>query len=180
MRFLFLLLLAGGVGQSALAQAAPADTVATRVQVLGVDCALFPARATFPRSDTEDDEYKPGMKRFTPTTEQVTATEQALLGVQLDRVKGRIEPNDYYDAYPRIIKKHLKEFQRQYYGFYNQQQHACVFVNFFLEKREVGAPESSVWLTQPITLMDGGWQYWSVYYDLTAHKFFHYAHAEQG
>ena len=176
MRFLLFLLLASAAGRSARAQA---DTVATRARVLGVDCALFSARATFPRSDTEEDEYKPGMKRFTPTTEQATAAEQALLAVQLDHVSARPETNDYYDDYPRIIKKHLKEFQRQYYGFYTKQNHACLYINSFLEKHEAGSAEASAWLTQPVPILDGGWEYWSVYYDLTAHKFFHYAHAHE-
>lgn len=181
MRFLVFLLVAGSAGQSALAQVAdPTDTLATHLQLPGADCAVFAAQSAFPHSDTEEDEYKLDMKRFTPTTEQVTAAEQALLTVQLDHVSASTESNDDYDAYPRIIKKHLKEFQRQYYGFYNKQQHACLFINLFLEKHEEGVAESTAWRTHVVQVMDGGWEYWSVYYDLTAHKFFHYAHAQQG
>lgn len=158
--------------------AAPPDTVATRYQLPGADCALFPAAAAFPEHKLGDI-YELGMPRFTPTQEQVYATEQSLQSVNLYQVSYRYEFTDYYDKYPAIIKKNLANYKRQYYGFYNAAHHACLFINFFTEyKEEIHPP--LYWLHYPVRVYDGGWAFWSIYYDLTDQKFFLYEHNSEG
>ncbi|MGI4875770.1 MAG: hypothetical protein ACRYFX_31825 [Janthinobacterium lividum] len=182
MRFLLLALLASGGLPTAFAQPAttPADTVATRLQLPKADCALFPAAATIPSSDVFESDYKPGMERFAPTAEQVTQAEAALPAVQFDRVSARPEPTDNYDDYPVIIKKHLADYQRQYYGFIDKHKHPCLFINFFIEKHDDVPGQPPYWLNHAVRLQDGGWEYWSIYYDLNAHKFFHFEHSQEG
>ena len=181
MRFLLLSLLVGhllALPTAAQTLPAPKDTVATRYQLPGADCALFPAAAAFPENKLGDI-YELGMQRFTPTQEQVYATEQLLKAIRLDQVSYRYEFTDYYDNYPAIIKKNLANYKRQYYGFYNAAHHACLFINFFTEyKEEIHPP--LYWLHHPVRVYDGGWAFWSIYYDLTDKKFFLYEHNSEG
>lgn len=154
------------------------DTIATRCQLPAADCALFPAAATFPLHKVGDI-FQVGMRRFTPTRAQVATTEQALRTVDLQQVSYRYEPTTYYDGYPTIIKKHLASYKRQYYGFYDSKRHPCLFINFFIENpEELHAPLH--WLQYPVRVYDGGWAFWSIYYNLTTKKFLLYEHGGEG
>lgn len=150
-----------------------------RYQLPGADCALFPAAASFPPTPMGD-EYKTGMKRFTPTQAQIAATEQALLAINFDQISYRYELTDYYANYPQLIKSHLSNYKRQYYGFYNGQKHLCLFINFFTEYTEEIHGQPMYWLYYPVHVFDGGYGFWSVYYDLTAKKLFLYEHNGEG
>jgi hypothetical protein len=181
MRLLLLCLLASGaVALPVAAQVGPAptDTVATRYQLPGADCALFPAAATFP-SNKVGDIFQAGMRRFTPTQAQVAATERALQAVDLYQVSYRYESTNYYDKYPAIIKKHLALYKRQYYGFYDAARNPCLFINFFMETPEE-IHEPMYWLRSAVRVYDGGWGFWSVYYNLTTKKFLLYEHGTEG
>jgi hypothetical protein len=159
MRLLLLSLLASsGLALPAAAQTLPAskDTVATHYQLPGADCALFPAAAEIT--------YRigggfPVTGRFKPTRNQVRKVEHALPDVDLAKFL-RQQPasmQQYYAAYPGIIKANLSKYQRQYYGFYNVQHQPCLYLNFFYEP---GVERSSqpipYWLRAPIEMNDGG------------------------
>ena len=177
------LLLGFAFSQLAQAQssAAPPDTVATRYQPPGDDCALFPA-ARLPAWLPE--QKLPPRCRFTPAATQVGATEKALLAVPLLRINPG--PKLRQDsAYARAIAQPLGHYHRQYFGFYNRRKQPCVFVNFISDfaftAEEAGlrpTPPGYVpqWLRQYLFIGDGGPNQWSVYYNLATGKFYHYWH----
>ena len=159
---------------------APRDTVATRAQILGADCALFPATARWPTWVA----YILHRQRFTPTTTQAQVAEQALAGTQLLTINpGRKNWRD--STYARQISQRLSQYHRQYLGFYNEQRQPCLFVNLLLDTAfdgiDVGMqprPPSHVshWLRAPQQAADGSWGFWMVCYNLTTHQFFDYWH----
>ena len=99
-RFLLAALLLFGLLRPPLrAQKAPSlpDTVAVRYSRPGVDCALFPAAATFPNWQ---DALTPRIGRYTPPRHAVRVVERALRRVALDHVNGPPKTS-YYAGYPR-------------------------------------------------------------------------------
>ena len=178
MRFLFFSLLAGNLlALPAAAQVLPAprDTVATRYQLPGADCALFPAAASMgPYS-----EYIPETGRFTPSREQVTNVEKILPAVRLQDVYER-PANSYYADYPGIIKARLAEYNRQYYGFYNLKHQPCLYINFFPGKYEQSDNKDPHWLHWPIYVSDGGAGFWQIFYNLSTNKFYNFSHNLEG
>lgn len=159
---------------------APYDTIATRHTVRGADCALFPAAARWPGWVAPIAQGQ----RFTPTRTQVRATEQALAEVRLLAINpGRKTGTD--SAYARQISQRLGQYHRQYFGFYNQHRQPCLYLNLLLDTAFDGSdsglhpPAAGYvphWLRAPQQLADGGWQFWSVYYNLATRQFFGYWH----
>lgn len=179
---LVMLFLAGILNQSAAAQKklVAKDPVATRVQVLGADCALFPAAARWPAWVG----YLPHRYRFTPTATQAQAAEQALAAVRLLTINpGRKNWQD--SAYARRISQRLGQYHRQYLGFYDEQRQPCLFINLLLDTDfdgiDIGMqprPPGHVphWLRAPQAAVDSSWGFWTVGYNLTTHQFFDYWH----
>jgi hypothetical protein len=154
----------------------PADTVAAHIQLPGADCGLFPAAARLPNFL---DYYVTRTGRFTPTLPQAIEVEQALPTAQLQKLYEH-PITSYYAAYPVIIKQHLPEYQRQYYGFYNELHQPCLFINFFIEHIESTPNTVPNWLCYYIHTHDGGAAFWSIYYNLTTHKFYRFSHNLEG
>ena len=183
MRLLFFSLLAGSLrALPAAAQTLPApkDTVATRYQLPGADCALFPAAAKMTYRIGEDLMVT---ERFRPTHRQVRKVEQALPEVELAKFISQLPPSmqQYYVEYPGIIKTNLSKYQRQYYGFYNVQHQPCLYLNFFYEPDvERSSQPIPYWLRAPIEMNDGGPAYWHIFYNLSTHQFYNFSHALEG
>ena len=182
MRYLFSLLLATSfLTHSAAAQvvSAPKDTIATRVQLPGADCALFPAAA---KMEHQMEEEMPNTGRFMPTRQQVVAVEHLLPSVTLEKVYDpKAGPaGGYYANYPLTIKQSLPKYQRQYYGFYNSAHQPCLFINFFIESYEDVTGRPAVWLYRRIFFFDGGATLWRIYYNLATHKFYNFSHNMEG
>jgi len=178
------LLLSSACCRPAAAQVLPAPkgTVATRYQLPGADCALFPATARLP--DWLPEKKLTAHRRFTPAASQVAAAEKALATVQLLRVNSGAKTNQD-STYARNITQRLGQYHRQYFGFYNMQRQPCLFINLLLNTDfdgiDIGMqprPPGYIphWLRAPQQLADGGWQYWSVYYNLTTYQFSNYWH----
>ncbi|RFP64380.1 hypothetical protein D0N36_14420 [Hymenobacter lapidiphilus] len=152
------------------------DTIAVHFPLPGADCALFPAKAALPP-------WNPTAplptKRFTPSRGQVRAVEKALQGLSLERVNERPETG-YYAGYAALIKQHLPDYQRQYFGFYSPQGHRCFFINFFVERLDEPAGYVPRWLRTPMITHDGGSAYWSIFYDLTTRTFYQFEHNVEG
>jgi hypothetical protein len=179
MRTALLAVIVSIVPLAAIAQVAstPKDTVATRVQLPGADCALFPAGASFARY-LEDDSLV--TKRFTPTRHQVAAAEKALLTVRLQEAYER-PVSSYYAQYPAIIKQNLAKYQRQYYGFYNKKNQPCLYINLFYEPYvERSSKPVPYWLRALIYTHDGGPAYWHIYYNLGTRTFYNFSHNSEG
>lgn len=179
MRYLLLAFIVRiGLNVPAMAQQpqVTADTVATRYQLPGADCALFPANASLPFSV---DESNPLTRRFTPTHQQVAATEKALGMVNLATVNPNPEAV-YYAKYPALIKAHLAKYRRQYFGFYSLKHHPCLYINLF-DEQVVELPGTvPYWLRSIVVTYDGGAAFWSIYYDLTTRKFYKFHHNSEG
>jgi hypothetical protein len=177
--FSLLLLLSGACVPLAHAQSLilSRDTIATRLLLPGADCALFPVDARLPNwldiSVTRNE-------RFTPTSSQAAQVEKALPDAQLQKLYEHSPPS-YYASYPTIIKQHLPNYQRQYYGFYNKRHQPCLVINFFYEPN-IERPSNPIpyWLRAPISMSDGGPAYWSIYYNLTTHRFYNFSHNLEG
>ena len=154
--------------------------IATRYQRPGANCALFPAVAEF---------YPPieGMteptKRFTPTTLQVDEVEDTLPSIKLETLLFDNRPHKYGVEHELEINRRLAQYRRQYYGFYNDEQHPCLFVNFFyfrLDKDKEFATKyptkTPSWLKYHVLANDGGVLFWFVFYDLTTKRFYNFDH----
>jgi hypothetical protein len=161
---------------SAQTRPTPKDTIATRYQLLEADCALFPAAASF---TPNGEETVPNTGRFTPTRQQVAMAEKALPTVRLQDIYAA-PPLSYYTNYPTVIKENLKQYQRQYYGFYNTQHQPCLFINFFVEHYEEVPGQPAIWLRRRIRVYDGGAAFWRVYYNVTTHTFYNFSHNLEG
>lgn len=166
----------------AQASAAPKDTVATRYQLPGADCALFPAAARLPDWLPEK---RLASHRFTPAAPQVAAAETALAMLQLLHVSQG--PKTSQDStYARNITRRLRQYRRQYFGFYNRRKQPCVFINFVggdiafngeeagLRPKLPGYPPQ--WLREYLFIGDGGDNHWSICYNLTTGRFYRYWH----
>jgi hypothetical protein len=182
MRFsLLVLLISGFFAQPTAAHIVPAskDTIATRVQLPGADCALFPAAA---KMEHAAGEKLPITGRFTPTLEQVASAEQLLPSVSLATVyaPGAGPSGSYYAHYPLSIKWNLSRYQRQYYGFYNSAHQPCLFINFFIQHYEEVPGRPATWLRRRIFFFDGGTALWCIYYNTTTHEFYNFSHGVDG
>jgi hypothetical protein len=156
--------------------ASPGDTIAFHYQLPAADCALFPAAASLPAHIVAT---TTSTGRFTPTRPQVVQAERALRKVSLAQVNPHPE-TPYYAAYPASLQKQLGVYRRQYYGFYNAQHHACLYINFFIESREEPPGQVPHWLRAPVFFYDGGPALWCIYYDLTLHQFYDFQHSSEG
>ncbi|TGE29252.1 hypothetical protein [Hymenobacter metallicola] len=173
---LFVLIHLSGRLTNAQSLSAPNDTIATQYSLPQANCASFPAAAV-PRMF--DEELLKNVKRFTPSKTQITKTEKALQQVDFGRINAKPQKS-YYAEYITIIKQHLPKYKRQYYGYYNAEGHACLFINLFIENREEAPNRVPSWLTDFRWAYDGGTAYWSVYYDLKAQKFYQFGHNGEG
>jgi hypothetical protein len=177
MRHLFSLLMLGGA-LPVTAQRLPADTVAAYHNVLGADCAIFPAAAALPPV-LLDNPDNIRIDRFTPTLAQVTQAEQALRRQKLGQAAPRPE-SDYYAHYPALIEKNLARYRRQYFGYYNDERHPCVYINAFSENYMDIPGSIPYWLRTPVWAFDGGTSYWAICYDFTVQKFYCFSHNSEG
>jgi len=184
MRTFWFALIFSSASPQARAQAPPApkDTVATRYQLPGADCALFPAAARLP-------DWLPAKKtasrdRFTPSVNQAATTEKALAAVQLLTVNPGAKTHQD-SAYARIITQQLSHYRRQYFGFYNRHKQPCLFINFLgdypFTPEEAGLrpkPPGYVpyWLQRYVFIGDGADDQWSIYYNLATGKLYQYWH----
>lgn len=86
----------------------------------------------------------------------------------------------YYANYSAIIQENLKQYQRQYYGFYNPQHQPCLFINFFIERYEEAPGRPATWLRRLVYTHDGGAAFWHIYYNATTKKFYDFSHNVEG
>lgn len=142
----------------------PAFMEAQHYQLPKADCAIFPAAAAL------DDAVLCSPGRFTPTTQQVDSVESALATVDLSRINSEPE-SPGYETYPQSIKKQLPQYKRQYFGFYNSLNHACLHITF-IKAYLVDA----FWLQWHEKVFDAGPDYWTVCYDASANVFFGFRH----
>lgn len=172
MPFWFFGLLLGGILlQPAAAQVAPApkDIIATRVQLPGADCALFPAAISLAGAVLSS---KP-TGRFTPAKEQVTAIERSLLPAHMHYLatNSPYAGTIYADKAQTHIHKNLATYRRQYVGFYNEKHQPCLYINCF--PKSIG---NSYWLQRLLVVDDGGASFWRISFNLATKQFFDFSY----
>jgi len=146
----------------------PAFMLPRHYQSPRADCAIFPAAAAV---DAPLD--SPSLGRFTPTSQQIDSAEQALATVELSRINAEAEPAGYSD-YPRLIKKQLPQYKRQYFGYYNLMNHPCLYIVFAIVQ-----PTDTSWLKASYRVFDAGPDYWTVRYNLATKTFYAFEHSGQ-
>jgi hypothetical protein len=103
--------------------------------------------------------------RYTPSYEDIFQVEKILKdSISSNYVKSHQKP---YASYP-INKTSLKKYIRQYVGYQNEHNDLVIWVVFF-KKRYIGSQNPS---RDIISVQDGGYDYWSVYVNITTKKLF--------
>ncbi|MDO7886947.1 hypothetical protein [Hymenobacter cheonanensis] len=170
MYFLSFLLWAGSViTPLAQAQVLPVRkaTVATRYQLPGADCALFPAAATLPFYRKNSASLP--IERFTPTKQQVALIEKKLTAKSL-----KLNSFSSHPFYPPDYK--LVAYRRQYYGFYNNQHQPHFYIFFLATNSSEGSAKATNWLNGPVRMPIRGADCWSIKYDVHGEKFYDFIH----
>jgi hypothetical protein len=171
MHFLLIALLLGSTfWTTASAQTRPAaqGTIATRVQLPGADCALFPATTSLVGVSL----YPTPTQRFAPTKAQILSVESSLLATHMHYLikNPSVAATAYGAKCISQIYKNLAKSRRQYVGFYNEQQQPCLFINCFPQARN-----DLNWLYQLVEVEDGGANYWRICFNLTTRQFFDFS-----
>lgn len=171
MRLLFSLLTGSLLALPAAAQLQPTmnDLMATPLKVRGVDCALFPAIAQFDTTGLRRAKSPP--YRFTPTHQQVEAAESQLNTEGIYAIRAPYTPYDSVNL--AYIQKNLLAYRRQYFGFYNAQHQACLFIQLFED-------DNTDWLYRHLLFLDGGSSVWEVCYNLDTRRFYSLGYHSQG
>ncbi len=104
--------------------------------------------------------------RFTPTREEVEKAETALRE-NLETLNKDLINQDGSKNNP-IIHKNLKKYNRQYFGYIDENGDRILLINGLWNKIE---PISS-WLNEWIVVFDGGSYYWNIKFNLTTGKLF--------
>ena len=148
--------------------------LATRLLLPGADCASFPVASALPVAPEFDEVL---VARFTPCLPQVIEAEQMLPGA-LQQPLTTAPPARYFRRQQTVIRTYLPAYRRQYFGFYNAQHQACLFINFFdSQYLELSDPR---WLHYCISVDDGGVSFWRIYYNLATHRFYKFSFNPNG
>jgi hypothetical protein len=147
---------------------------ATRLLLPGAECALFPATATLPDAPEFDEALT---ARFAPIWPQVIEAEQTL-STALSHSLTTAQPARYISQRQAIVRAYLPAYRRQYFGFYNAQHQACLFINAFYN--QYTNPLDPSWLHYCISVDDGGVGFWRIYYNLATHRFYKFSSNEDG
>lgn len=178
MRNILLFSLLSSILTPAAAQVVPAlrEPVATRIQLPGADCALFPATAELPICFYTD---VTTLERFTPTPQQIALVEKAFLPIRIKQLA--ITPSAALVDSDReaevFIYNNLKKYYRQYYGFYNSLHQPCLYVNCFIGDEVADGNSYDIapyWLRRPVSMLYGGANYWSITFNVATQELYNF------
>lgn len=127
------------------------ETVAENYKTKQFNCAIFP-------STYIDLPAIGSIVRFTPTHADIDKAELALKNKLALLVKDN----------PAVYKK-LKQYRRQYIGFINEDGQKILIINCMRTKDE---ETSKDWLDKYIITLDGGSNYWTIYFNLDTDTLF--------
>ncbi|RED26770.1 hypothetical protein BD847_0695 [Flavobacterium cutihirudinis] len=107
------------------------------------------------------------LKRFTPTSDEVTELE-----ISLNENIEIINTNKFKP----LIHKNLNNYNRQYIGFFNDKGEKIIYINFLWRENEnqpfFNKNKEDKWKTVCQYISDGGSYYWNIKYNLTNKTFF--------
>jgi hypothetical protein len=111
-----------------------------------------------------------GDKRFTPTNEEIEAAELLLLK-EIKSVNA-LQKNQGGDCGP-VIHDNLKQFARQYFGYYSSSGEKIVFISCLLKANYKSlSKEIPNWLKGAVLVLNGGSNYWQVQANLNKSSLF--------
>ncbi|WP_139260413.1 hypothetical protein [Flavobacterium defluvii] len=106
------------------------------------------------------------MKRFTPTSNEINELE-ILLGKNIEIINT--------NKFNPLIHKNLNNYNRQYFGIFNEKGQKIIYVNF-LWRENTDHPfnrnKKEKWKTEWQDISDGGSYYWNIKYNLINKTFF--------
>jgi hypothetical protein len=151
----FIMLASGAVGQRDTSSSisvrvtAVRDTsaaIAFHYQAPGYDGAIFPAGY--------GNIFSP--KRFTPSVAEIELTE-----LMLSRDLKKLNKDRLHQSSTPIIHKNLESYQRQYFGYIDENGDRIILINCFW-----AGDYDNTWLNKMIRYYDGGSFYWQVRYNI--------------
>jgi len=107
--------------------------------------------------------FTKGNKKFTPTENDIIKAER-LTTLSLDTIKDVTNQKVY-------IKRHLKKYLRQYFGYINENGERIISINFFFWNTSDNK-SGKRWLNEAIDVSDGGNRYWQIKINLTTQESF--------
>ncbi|MEJ6981497.1 hypothetical protein WG906_13610 [Pedobacter sp. P351] len=111
-----------------------------------------------------------GDKRFTPTIVEIEAAEQLLL--KEIKTVNAVQKNQGGDCGP-VIHDNLKQFARQYFGYYTPSGEKVVFISCLLKANYMSlSKEVPNWLKGAVYVLNGGSNYWQVQANLNRSTLF--------
>ena len=111
-----------------------------------------------------------GDKRFTPTNEEIENAE-SILSKDISTINA-LQPNQGGDKGP-VIHKNLKNYIRQYYGYFNHCGDKIIFISCLLKGNYKVAPSVTPnWLKGAVLVLNGGSNYWQVQANISRSKLF--------
>ena len=126
---------------------------------------IFSKDFAFPFHENES-----GDKRFTPTNEEIEHAE-SLLSKDISVINAR-QSNQGGDKGP-VIHKNLKNYIRQYYGYYSHCGEKVVFISCLLKGNyKASATETPNWLKGAVLVLNGGSNYWQVQANISRPQLF--------
>jgi hypothetical protein len=111
--------------------------------------------------------------RFTPLPEDVLAAEK-LLVVGIDNSSKK-------NGYAAFIRKYLKKYYHQYFGYVNKENEKVIFINCFPKKDEFFNEKiddqnkktaNPRWQTEIVQVLDGGTSFWQIKINLNTQQAF--------
>ena len=108
-------------------------------------------------------------KRFTPSEDDISATESALQS-QLKAFNKKL-PKINLVGGPDVYKN-LKKYSRQYFGFVNERGEKIIFINSIWN--EILSKDESELTTEFFQVFDGGNRFWQAKINITTHKLFNF------
>ena len=103
-------------------------------------------------------------KKFTPTESDIVAVEK-MLRSNLDTIQDQTNQN-------KTIKRHLKHYLRQYFGYINENGDKIIRINLFWKSADI--KRDVHWLKEVNITEDGGGHYWQIKANLKSSKLFDY------
>lgn len=103
--------------------------------------------------------------RFTPRKVEVDRAEKTLKEDLAELNNPLINQGDKYNP---IIHKNLKKYNRQYFGYIDENGDKILIINCFWRQKK----RFDNWKKERVIILDGGSYYWSVKLNLTTGKLF--------
>lgn len=111
-----------------------------------------------------------GDRRFTPTNQEIEAAE--LLLIKEIKSVNALQKNQGGECGP-VIHHNLKQFVRQYFGYYTPSGEKVVFISCLLKANYKSlSQEVPNWLKGAVVVLNGGSNYWQVQVNLDKSSLF--------